>query len=106
MRFARLLEKNGVHVAYGVMGYKTHCKCSLVVRREPDGLRCYAHLGTGNYNPGTAQLYTDLGVLTCDTDEQALARSGGAHGNKGADVALDALRLCDVLDAVGREGTR
>lgn len=47
-----------------------------------------------------------FGVLTCDTDEQALARSGGAHGNKGADVALDALRLCDVLDAVGREATR
>lgn len=67
VRFARLLEKNGVHVAYGVMGYKTHCKCSLVVRRESDGLRCYTHLGTGNYNPGTAQLYTDFGLLTCDT---------------------------------------
>lgn len=66
VRFARLLEKAGVHVAYGVVGYKTHCKTSLVVRREGQGLRCYAHLGTGNYNPSTAQLYTDVGLLTCD----------------------------------------
>lgn len=66
LRFARQLEKHGVHVAYGVVGLKTHCKCSLVVRRESQGLRCYAHLGTGNYNPATAQLYTDLGLLTCN----------------------------------------
>ncbi|QYK47686.1 MAG: polyphosphate kinase 1 [Phycisphaeraceae bacterium] len=66
VRFARQLEKAGVHVAYGVVGLKTHCKCSLVVRKEPDGLRCYAHLGTGNYNPQTAHLYTDLSLLTCD----------------------------------------
>ncbi len=66
VRFARMLEKAGVHVAYGVVGLKTHCKTSLVVRREKGGLRCYAHLGTGNYNPSTAQLYTDLGLLTCD----------------------------------------
>jgi polyphosphate kinase len=66
VRFARMLEKAGVHVAYGVVGLKTHCKTSLVVRREAGGLRCYAHLGTGNYNPSTAQLYTDLGLLTCD----------------------------------------
>ena len=64
--FARRLEKAGVHVAYGVMGLKTHCKTSLVVRRENKGLRCYAHLGTGNYHPRTAQLYTDVGLLTCD----------------------------------------
>lgn len=68
VRFARQLEKAGVHVAYGVMGLKTHCKTSLVVRKEKSGLRCYAHLGTGNYHPKTAQLYTDLGLLTCDPD--------------------------------------
>ncbi len=66
VRFARQLEKHGVHVAYGVVGLKTHCKCSLVVRREGGKLRSYAHVGTGNYHPGTAQLYTDCGVLTCE----------------------------------------
>lgn len=64
--FARRLEKAGVHVAYGVIGLKTHCKTSLVVRRENKGLRCYAHIGTGNYHPKTAQLYTDVGILTCN----------------------------------------
>jgi polyphosphate kinase len=68
VRFARQLEKAGVHVAYGVQGLKTHCKTSLVVRKERHGLRCYAHLGTGNYHPKTAQLYTDIGILTCDPD--------------------------------------
>lgn len=66
VHFARQLENHGVHVAYGVVGLKTHCKCSLVVRRESGGLRRYAHIGTGNYHPGTAQLYTDCGLLTCD----------------------------------------
>ncbi|MEM8836443.1 MAG: polyphosphate kinase 1 [Planctomycetota bacterium] len=68
LRFARQLEKHGVHVAYGVVGLKTHCKCSLVVRQEGRELRTYAHVGTGNYHPHTAQLYTDCGVLTCDPD--------------------------------------
>ena len=66
VRWARMLEKAGAHVAYGVVGYKTHCKAALVIRREPTGLRPYAHLGTGNYHPRTAQLYTDLGLFTCD----------------------------------------
>ncbi|MGE3322474.1 MAG: polyphosphate kinase 1 [Phycisphaerales bacterium] len=66
VRLAQALEKAGVHVAYGVVGLKTHCKAALVVRRESDGPRCYAHIGTGNYNPATAKLYTDLGLLTCD----------------------------------------
>ncbi|MEQ9097327.1 MAG: polyphosphate kinase 1 [Phycisphaerales bacterium] len=64
--FARRLEHAGVHVAYGIVGLKTHAKCSLVVRRERDGLRAYAHMGTGNYHPRTAQLYSDLSLLTCD----------------------------------------
>ena len=64
---ARVLEKHGVHVAYGVVGLKTHCKLSLVIRREGHGLRRYAHVGTGNYHPDTAQLYTDCGMLSCDT---------------------------------------
>lgn len=68
VRFARMLEKAGVHVAYGVLGLKTHTKTSLVVRKERHGLRCYAHIGTGNYNPRTATLYTDLGLLTCDPE--------------------------------------
>lgn len=68
LSFVQKLQKAGVHVAYGVSKLKTHCKVSLVVRKERQGLRCYAHVGTGNYHPKTAQLYTDLGLLTCDPD--------------------------------------
>jgi polyphosphate kinase len=62
--WARALEQAGVHVAYGLVGLKTHCKLALIVRREADGLRRYAHLGTGNYNASTARGYTDFGLLT------------------------------------------
>ena len=65
INWARTLERDGVHVAYGVPGLKTHCKTVLVVRRDPDGaIRRYCHIGTGNYNTKTAALYTDLGLFT------------------------------------------
>ena len=64
--WARKLEHAGVHVVYGIVGLKTHCKLALVVRQEPEGLRRYCHIGTGNYNPKTARLYEDVGLLTCN----------------------------------------
>ncbi|MCX6045860.1 MAG: polyphosphate kinase 1 [Chloroflexi bacterium] len=66
IEWARLLEDAGCHVAYGLVGLKTHSKLSLVIREEEDGLRAYFHVGTGNYNPKTAGLYTDLGLFSCD----------------------------------------
>jgi polyphosphate kinase len=66
--WARALEEAGVHVVYGLVGLKTHSKAALVVRREEEGIRLYCHLGTGNYNPRTARLYEDLGLLSADRD--------------------------------------
>ncbi len=63
--WARELEQAGVHVTYGLIGLKTHCKVALVVRKERDGLRRYVHIGTGNYNSATSRLYTDIGMFTC-----------------------------------------
>jgi polyphosphate kinase len=66
IRFANQLEEDGIHVTYGVVGLKTHCKVILVVRQDYNGLRRYAHIGTGNYHAGTARLYCDFGLLTSD----------------------------------------
>lgn len=68
IEWARALENAGVHVVYGLIGLKTHCKITLVVRREKDGIRRYVHLATGNYNLTTARLYTDLGLMTSQED--------------------------------------
>ncbi len=67
IRWARKLEQAGCHVVYGLVGLKTHCKLALVVRQEDEGLRRYAHIGTGNYNPKTARFYEDFGLLTADS---------------------------------------
>jgi len=66
LQFANRLEESGIHVTYGVVGLKTHCKVILVVRQDYNGLRRYAHIGTGNYHAGTARIYSDFGLLTCD----------------------------------------
>ena len=68
IKWARMLQEAGADVVYGLVGMKTHCKLALVVRRERDGIRRYAHLGTGNYHPATARFYTDMGLLTTRPD--------------------------------------
>ncbi|MFV9503908.1 MAG: polyphosphate kinase 1 [Oscillochloridaceae bacterium umkhey_bin13] len=83
--WAKAMERAGVHVVYGLVGLKVHAKLALVVRQEQEGIRCYAHLGTGNYNAGTARVYTDLGLLT-------------ARENLTADV----VELFNTLTAYGR----
>ena len=66
IEWGRMLENSGVHVAYGLVGLKTHAKTTLIVRQDADGIRTYCHIGTGNYNSDTARLYTDLGLMTAD----------------------------------------
>ncbi|GAA4708238.1 RNA degradosome polyphosphate kinase [Nocardioides conyzicola] len=66
IRWARKLEQAGCHVVYGIVGLKTHCKLAMVVRDEPDGIRRYTHIGTGNYNPKTSRMYEDVGLITTD----------------------------------------
>ena len=66
MENTKRLETAGGHVVYGLVNLKVHCKLCLVVRQEPDGIQCYVHTATGNYNPETAKVYTDLGLFTAD----------------------------------------
>jgi polyphosphate kinase len=85
IEWARRLEQAGVHVAYGIVGYKIHTKVCMVIRDDPDGIRRYVHIGTGNYNPRTARLYEDFGVLTADRQ-----------------VGADVTNLFNVLTGYGR----
>ena len=103
---ARMLQKAGVHVVYGMVGLKTHCKAALVVRREHDGIRRYVHLGTGNYNPTTARLYTDLSFFTCrpefGEDASALFNllTGYSQGNDWKKLIVAPMHLADRLIAL------
>jgi polyphosphate kinase len=108
--WARELEKAGCHVIYGLVGLKTHSKITLVVRREDDGIRRYVHLGTGNYNDKTARLYTDCGILTCDSriGEDATAVfnmiSGYSEPNHWNSLIVAPFWLRDrFLELIGRE---
>jgi len=108
--WAKMLEKAGCHVIYGLLGLKTHSKITLVVRREEDGIRRYVHLGTGNYNDATAKLYTDTGLLTCreDIGEDATAvfnmLSGYSEPRSWNKLSLAPLWLKDrFLYLIGRE---
>ena len=78
IKWARALEEAGAHVIYGVRGYKTHAKICLIVKRTPQGLRRYVHLGTGNYNERTARIYTDFGLMTVSA---AIAEDAAAFFN-------------------------
>ena len=86
IEWAKALETAGVHVVYGLVGLKVHTKTSLVVRDEPDGIRRYCHIGSGNYNTETARIYEDVGLLTCD-----------------ADIGADVTQLFNFLTGYGRD---
>ncbi len=112
---ARVLEEAGVHVVYGLVGLKTHAKILLVVRQEDDGIRRYCHVGTGNYNPKTANLYEDIGLLTADPEFGAELTELFNHltgysrpiGYRNLLVAPESLRrgLRDHIRAQGELGT-
>lgn len=110
--WARELEKSGVHVVFGFVGLKTHCKVALVVRREDDGIRRYVHYSTGNYNPQTARLYTDLGLFTCNNDfcEDASALfnylTGYCELPKWRKLIVAPSRLQDfMIESIGKEAS-
>jgi polyphosphate kinase len=109
--WARSLEHAGVHVVYGVVGLKTHCKASLVVRREAEGIRRYVHLSTGNYNPTTARVYTDLGLFTArpefgeDTSELFNLLTGYSQGRRWRKFLVAPIGLREQLvELIDREG--
>jgi polyphosphate kinase len=109
--WARSLEHAGVHVVYGVVGLKTHCKAALVVRREADGIRRYVHLSTGNYNPTTARIYTDLGLFTAqpefgeDASELFNLLTGYSQGRRWRKFLVAPLGLREqVIELINREG--
>ncbi len=109
--WARSLERAGVHVVYGVVGLKTHCKASLVVRRETEGIRRYVHLSTGNYNPTTARIYTDLGLFTAkpefgqDTSELFNLLTGYSQGRSWRKFLVAPLGLREqIVELIDREG--
>jgi polyphosphate kinase len=103
---ARHLQKAGVHVVYGMVGLKTHCKAALVVRRDHDGIRRYVHLATGNYNPMTARIYTDLSFFTCrpafGEDASALFNllTGYSQGHGWQKLIVAPMQLADRLIAL------
>ncbi len=108
--WARELEQSGVHVVYGVVGLKTHCKALLIVRREGDEIRRYVHMGTGNYNPGTSTIYTDFALLSSDPDLAAdtselfnyITGFSKQHAWRKLWIAPETLRQ-KVLEAIERE---
>jgi polyphosphate kinase len=103
---ARALQKAGVHVVYGLVGLKTHCKAALVVRRDHDGIRRYVHLSTGNYNPATARIYTDLCLFTSKPefgeDASALFNhlTGYSEGHEWKKLTLSPMHLADKIIAL------
>jgi polyphosphate kinase len=111
--WARALEQAGCHVAYGLVGLKTHSKTALVVRRERGGIRRYVHIGTGNYNAKTARLYTDLGLLSCDEDLGAdltdlfNSLTGYARGGRYRKIMVAPTSLREqVVELIGRTAER
>jgi polyphosphate kinase len=108
--WARSLEQAGVHVVYGVVGLKTHCKAALVVRREAGGIQRYVHLATGNYNPTTARTYTDLGLFTAnaefgeDTSELFNLLTGYSQGRRWRKLVVSPLGMREqVIELIERE---
>ena len=108
--WARSLERAGVHVVYGVVGLKTHCKAALVVRRESEGIRRYVHLSTGNYNPTTARTYTDLGLFTAnaefgeDVSELFNLLTGYSQGRRWRKLVIAPLGMREqVVELIDRE---